>query len=204
MSGLAYTVIKRVSVLGLASGLLAGCAALGGSKAPTADTYELGLSQADDVAAVRAGTQILIAEPSALKALDSDNIVVRTEPLVIQYLDDAQWSDRLPKIVQRRLADTFTASDRFAGVGLPGQGLAIDYQLITEISAFSVDARANAANVVINAKLLDDRTGTVSASRQFRATVPAGGTTADAYVRALDAAFGTVSQDLVRWVADLI
>ena len=181
--------------------LLAGCAAIGGTQA-TADTFELSTPRPGDVSSVRRGTQVLINEPAALKALDSQNIVIETAPLTIQYLDEAQWGDRLPKIVQQRLAATFDATDRFSGIGLPGQGLAIDYQLISEIRSFGIDAARGVAEVEISVKLLNDRNGTVTASRVFSETVAVSPGAANAVlVSAIDRAFGRVATDIVGWVA---
>ena len=112
--------------MALALAALGGCAALGGVT-PTSDTYELRAPSVAGASGVRRGLQLLIAEPGALKALDSENIVVGTAPLTIQYLGESQWSDRLPRLVQRRLAQAFESTGRFSGIGLPGQGLAIDY-----------------------------------------------------------------------------
>ena len=116
--------------------LLSGCALLGGGSKPL-DTYELTAPAAGDGRG-RSYRQILIAEPSALKALDGQNIVISPAPGNIQYLKGAQWADRLPKVVQARLAETFQRSGEFKGVGKPGEGLAIDYQVIVEIRAFEV------------------------------------------------------------------
>ena len=180
---------------------LAGCAAVGGTKA-TSDTFGLSAPKPADVSSVRRGTQILITEPAALKALDSENIVVETAPLTIQYLDEAQWGDRLPKIVQQRLAAAFDATGRFSGVGLPGQGLAIDYQLITEIRAFGIDATAGRAKVEIAAKLLNDRNGTVIATRVFSEEVAVAASAGNpVLVAAIDRAFGRVATEIVSWVA---
>ena len=119
----------------------------------------------------RSRTQVLIAEPSALKALDGQNIVIKPAPGVIQYLKGAQWADRLPKVVQARLADTFQKSGRFGGVGKPGEGLAIDYQVIVDIRAFEVSVDAgNAADIELFVRVLNDRNGQVRASRTFEAT----------------------------------
>ena len=93
---------------------LAGCAALGGKPAPL-DTFELSAPSID--AHGHSRRQILIAQPSALKALDSQNIVIKPSDRSIQYLKGAQWADRLPLIVQARLAETFQRSGSFAGVG---------------------------------------------------------------------------------------
>jgi cholesterol transport system auxiliary component len=183
----------------LASLMLGGCAALGGAQ-PTADTYEVMIPRISESSPVRQGTQILVAEPAALKALDSQNIVVQTDALTIRYLDEAQWSDRLPKMVQARLAQAFQNSDRFKGVGLPGQGLAIDYQIVSDIRAFGVEASSNSARVAIAVKILNDRNGIVASERVFEAQVAASGRSNTAYVAALDRAFETVARDVVAWV----
>ena len=148
--------------------------------------------------------QILIAEPQALKALDSENIVVRSDAASIQYLGGAQWGDRLPKIVQARLVQAFENSGRFGGVGRPGEGLAIDYQVMTDIRAFEIQtAGSDVATVEISVKLLNDRTGDVGSSKVFSASVPVGAGS-DAFVRGLDAAFDNVAVELVNWTAGKI
>lgn len=178
---------------------LAGCALLpGGGPAPL-DTYEL-TAVAPGGGTSRHGRQILIAQPSALKSLDSQNIVITTAPGSIEYLKGAQWADRLPRIVQVRLAETFQRSGKLGGVGLPGEGLAIDYQVLTEVRSFQVAVHgATAADVEIYVKLVDDRNGVVRASRDFTASQPVTAAGNDAYVAALDQAFGAVADEIVRW-----
>lgn len=147
----------------------------------------------------------MIAEPSALKALDGENIVIKPAPGVIQYLKGAQWADRLPRIVQARLAETFQRSGSFAGVGKPGEGLAIDYQVIAEIRAFEIHVSGSRqADVEIFVRLLNDRNGVVRASRSFEASTPVSGSGNDAYIKALDRAFGQVALDIVSWTDSLI
>jgi cholesterol transport system auxiliary component len=183
--------------------VLAGCAGgLGGSTPP--DTY--GLSPAPAVTGDSArNRQILISEPTALKALDSEQIVIRPSPSAIQYLADSQWSDRLPKIVQDKLVQAFENSGRVGGVGRPGEGLAIDYKIITAIRSFEIKADAGEqALVEISAKVLNDRNGVVAATRVFRATSPVAGSGNAAYVRALDRAFEAVVADMVTWTLSRI
>lgn len=184
--------------------VLQACAALGGTGEPP-DTYDLLAPEAVQAEPVRGGTQILIAEPVAVQALDSENIVIVTAPFTIQYLGDSQWGDRLPRLVQRRLAESFERAGTFAGVGLPGQGLAIDYQVVSDIRAFGVDIPGAQAEVEIEVKLLNDRNGVVRANRRFSASVPVARTDSpDTYVRALNTAFNRVASDIVQWVAGLI
>ena len=180
---------------------LGACASLLSQEA-TSDTYQLTALPVVETSRVRPGLQLLVPEPTALKALDSENIVVRPDPITLQYLDESQWSDRLPRLVQKRLAETFEETDRFDGVGLPGQGLAIDYQIVTDIRAFGVDISRREATVMIAVKLLNDRNGTVTATETFAASAAFGaGAGAPDYVAALNRAFSAVVEDIVQWTS---
>lgn len=183
--------------------LAGGCASAGGGAKPL-DTFDLAVPSISTNSSKRAGVQILVAEPQALKALDSESIVVRGSGSSIEYLAGSQWGDRLPKIVQARLVQAFENSGRFGGVGRPGEGLAIDYQVITDIRSFEIRASGNkAAKVEISAKLLNDRNGVVAAGKVFEVTVPAGSDTAT-FVPALDKAFSQVAAEMVAWIASKV
>ena len=183
--------------------MLSGCALLGGGTEPL-DTYVLSAPIPVQTGS-RSRTQILIAEPSAIKSLDGENIVVMPSRGSIQYLKGAQWADRLPRVVQSRLAEAFQSSGRFAGVGQPGEGLAIDYQVIVEIRSFEIRLDGGArSQVEFLVRVLNDRNGTVRASRVFTAGVPAGGSGNDAFVAALDAAFARTAGEIVAWTSGVI
>jgi cholesterol transport system auxiliary component len=183
--------------------LLSGCALFpGGAPAPL-DTFELSAPQLQSKAR-RSRIQILVAEPSALKALDGQNIVIKPSPAVIQYLSGAQWADRLPRIVQARLVETFQRSGRI-GVGKPGEGLAIDYQVIVEVRSFEVRVDGGAqAHVELFVRLLNDRNGVVRSARLFSATVAVGAGGDGAFVAALDRAFGATVLEIVEWTASQV
>lgn len=183
----------------LAFGLLAGC-----SSTSKNDTFDLTPATVTSAPRATKARQILIADPSALKALDSEQIVVRVSPSEIQYLANSQWSDRLPRVVQSNLVEAFENSGRIAGVGKPGQGLAIDYQVVTDIRAFEIETTGNRAVVEISVKLLNDRNGSVRDQQVFRAVVPTGGSDSSAYVRGLNRAFANVSQEIVTWTLSKI
>ena len=185
--------------------LLASCAVLpGGGPAPL-DTYDLAAPILAIDAPRHARTQLLIAEPSALKVLDDQNIVVKTAPGTIEYLSGAQWADRLPKIVQSRLSESFEAADRFGGVGKPGEGLAIDYQIVTEIRAFEIRVGGgDRATVELFVKVLNDRNGIVRAARAFQTSVPVSAAGNGDYIAALDQAFAATASQIVAWTASVI
>lgn len=170
-----------------------------GSKA-TNDTFDITAAAEVKSSIPARSRQLLIADPSALKALDSEQVLVRVSPSEIRYLSKSQWSDKLTRMVQAKLVETFENTGKLDGVGKPGQGLAIDYQLITDVRAFEIDTvGADRGVVEISVKLLDDRNGSVKAQQVFRASETATGTSNEAYISAMDRAFGRVSAEIVAW-----
>ncbi|WP_454849647.1 ABC-type transport auxiliary lipoprotein family protein [Rhizobium binxianense] len=162
------------------------------------DTFDLSAA-VDGTGPSAKGRQILVTQPTALKALDSNQIVIRVSPSEIQYLSRAQWGDTLPRMVQSKLVEAFENSGKLGGVGTPGQGLAIDYQVVSDIRSFEIDAsNGNQAVVEISVKLLNDRNGSVRAQKVFRQMAPAGAGN-PALVKALDRAFTSVADEIVGW-----
>jgi cholesterol transport system auxiliary component len=184
---------KAVVALPLLAALLTACG--GGAKN---DTFDLS-ANATGKGPTSHGKQILIPTPTALSAIDSNQIVVRVSGSQLQYLAKAQWSDKLSRMVQSKLVEAFENSGKVGGVGVPGQGLAIDYQVVTDIRTFEINTVQHAAVVEISAKILNDKTGTIRTQEVFRQVVPTSGTTNDAYVKSLDKAFASVSAQIVDW-----
>lgn len=184
---------------------LPSCAAIPGLGPAPLDTYELTPPSVSSTAPRRSRTQVLVAEPTALRALDGENIVVRTAPASIEYLRGAQWADRLPRMVQARMVDELQATGRLGGVGRPGDGLAIDFQIVSDIRAFEVRVYGQRrATIEMSVRILNDRNGVVRASRVFQVEVPVASPGNDAYVAALDAAHRELASQLVHWVLGAI
>ncbi|SJZ87284.1 ABC-type transport auxiliary lipoprotein family protein [Consotaella salsifontis] len=194
----------RPTVIVALSLALGACAVL--SPAPTPpDTYEISSPKAVTATARASRTQILIAEPTALRTLDGDKIVVKTSPYTVEYLADSQWSDRLTHMVQLRTMQAFENSGRVGAVGVPGQGLAIDYQVVMEIRRFEIAVyEGNRAVVEISVKALNDRNGTVRGTRIFTASQPVAGSSNADRIAALDKAFDEVSSEIVAWTLQRI
>ena len=190
--------VKTPMIAALVVALFAGCTSV------PPDTFEIA---SPTNVAVKGGSraQLLIPEPTAIKTLDNDKIVVKTAPYAIQYLGQSQWSDRLPRMVQLRLLQAFENTGRIGAVGVPGQGLAIDYQLIMEIRRFEIDTSGAAtARIDISVKALNDRNGTVRQTKIFSASAPVGGAGNSAYVAALNRAFDQIAGEIVTWTLGLI
>ncbi|WP_367718789.1 ABC-type transport auxiliary lipoprotein family protein [Nitratireductor sp. GISD-1A_MAKvit] len=195
----------RFSALLVCGGLLAGCAALPGGGPPPVDAFDLSTPSVSQDGRRVGRRQILITEPTAIKTLDGQDIVVKTSSGAIQYLDGARWADRLPRVVQTRIADLYQRSGRFGGVGMPGEGLAIDYQILADLRSFDIRTDGqDRAEVEIFVRILNDRNGVVRASRTFSASAPVIGTGGTAFASALDRAFAAAMADLVDWTISSI
>jgi cholesterol transport system auxiliary component len=173
--------------------LLAGC---GGGPAPA--TY--------DLTAVRQGLRrsgggrlIIVAEPTAIFALDSERIVVRSANGEITYLPRAQWSDRLPRLVQARLIQSFENAGH-AAVGRPTDRLAAAAQLLIDIRTFEVREGTREAAVEVAAKLVTSGSGRISNARLFGATAPVGAIDGQGATQALDQALAAIITQVVGWV----
>lgn len=188
--------------LGLAviAGVLTACGT------PPRDTFDLGVNDVvTDGSTKHKKIQILIDKPDAVKAFDGQDIVIK-QGAALAYLKKAQWSDRLPDLIQARLIQAFDNSGHFGGVGRPGDGLAINYRILTDIRAFDVNIAngRDVASLEIAVKIMDDSNGNIIASHIFSARSPVSGTGNNQYVAALDNAFKKVTTDIVSWTISSI
>ena len=213
--------VQRSVAFVLLAGLASGCVAsvVGADEQPPA-TFDLVTPAAEGDVSPARGVQVLVPEPVTVALLASQRVVVRVAAREVQYLADTRYADTLTKLTQLKLKRAMEASPAVGAAALPGEGLAIDYQLLTDIRAFEVraapilvaDARGQtlprSAFVSLTIKILDDRSGNVVASRVFDSTVPIGpvaeGGVGPAYLAALDAALDAALVDIRSWVSSRI
>ena len=191
---------RLVGVAALAATLmLAGCA---GGGTPDA-LYGLVAPSAIETStpARAARVQVLVPAPRALQALDTSAIAVVDEGPVYTYFPKAAWTDALPKVIQAKMVEALENTRGLRGVGMPGEGLLIDYQLQTDLRAFElrVDGQDRAV-VEVMARLVNDRNGRTRSSRIFRSQVPARSTDVRDAVAAMNQAADAVLREMAAWV----
>ena len=186
----------------LVASVLSGCS--GGSSLFTSappPAYDLAAARSISHRAGRPHGQLVVVEPTALAAFDADKVVVRPQPGETAALMDAQWEDRLPKLVQARLIQSFENANWLRRVGRPEDKLATDFVLVTDVRHFEISAADQSAVVEIAAKIVRERTGRIMSARVFRAVVPAPSTRGEGAVAALNEAFVKVAREVVLWAA---
>jgi cholesterol transport system auxiliary component len=141
--------------------------------------------------------QVLVPEPTMVRALDTDRIAARPSPAEYAYLPGAVWSDRLPKLLQTRLVQTLQNSGRAGAVAVPGQGILVDFQLVVDVRAFELTQEGAVADFV--AKVMDDTNGRIVGTRSFRHVVPVTSRGNAAIVQALDQAMDQAFVEIANW-----
>ena len=148
--------------------------------------------------------QLVIAEPLAIQALDSERILVRRGDHSLAYLAAGQWAARLPSMIQARLVQSFENAHRLSRVARPGDRIVPDYQLDCEIRAFELDVDAGQVTVEIEAKLVDDHSGKILRSQTFTQHRPQVSSEPKAVVASLDQSLTEVMSQMVAWTASAI
>ncbi|MEP0944270.1 MAG: ABC-type transport auxiliary lipoprotein family protein [Rhizobiaceae bacterium] len=189
----------RALLAGTAILALSSCALIKPGEAPR-DTFDI--TAPTSFTGVRGGSraQILVKVPTALSSVDSDRIIVKPTPTVVTYLAGAQWADTVPRLVQAKLVESFENSGATSATAKPGDGLVIDYQLVSDVRRFEVFE--GVATIELSIKLLTDRTGMVRETRIFRASSRSAGDSPDDIVAAFDRAFDELARDVIVWVVN--
>lgn len=197
--------LSAIAIAVALASVLAGCAGTSSliSKAPP-PAYDLVAAKDFPHRSRPARGQLVIVEPVALAAYDAEKIVVRPSPGEAAQLGDAQWQDRLPKLMQARILQSFENASRLRAVGRPADKITTDFVLMTEVRAFEISVADGAAVVEIAAKIVRERTGLIMAAHVFRASVPTAANAGAGAVASLNEAFAKVEQQLVLWAARVI
>jgi phospholipid/cholesterol/gamma-HCH transport system substrate-binding protein len=175
----------------------------GGTKGPVT-TYDLGAPRSFPPLEKVVRAQLVVPEPGAPIALDTQRIVPRWAGAEAASFADAQWSDTVPKLVQAKIIQALDNSGYLSAVSRPMDGLAADYQLLIDIRAFQIAAApGEAAEIELAAKVLGNG-GRIVAGKVFAGKASPASAEAPTAVAALDEAFGKATVELVVWVANVL
>jgi cholesterol transport system auxiliary component len=188
-------------------GTLSGCAGLAQLTQATTPTelYVLTPKSTFDKSLPTLDKQIVVDEPTATSAVDTDQIAVQPTPLQVQYLPGARWVDRAPLIVQTLLIESYENSGRVPAVGSSAIGLRADYVIATNIREFQGKLPSGdpdgplIINVRLNIKVLDAQEDRIIGSRSFDEAAASATDDPSAVASAFDEALGDAMRDAVEW-----
>ncbi len=195
----------RIGRRALAGGVvfaLTGCASLLGVT-PPGKLYRLTPPRDFAAGLPHVSAQLLIDLPQAPAGIDTNRIALTRSPLSLDYFADAEWSDRLPELIQNLLLAGFENSEAITGVDLNAGGLRADFVLRTEIRHF--EAVYDTPNgpprvwVEIVTRLAAVRQRAIVAEDRFEQHAAAAANDVPAIVAAFNTANEAVLRDIVVW-----
>ncbi len=201
--------MKPVSLLALLSAsFLAGCSGLGilSQAAEPNDIYLLTPKSTFATSLPTLRQQLVVEEPTATAAVDTDRIAVQPTPLEIQYLPDSRWVDRAPRIVQALLIESFENTGKVGAVGPSVVALRPDYLIVTDLREFQAhvvpggpDENALDVRVRLNIKVVDAFDDRIIASSSFEEITRSESDEMPGIAYAFDEALGDAMRDAVEW-----
>jgi phospholipid/cholesterol/gamma-HCH transport system substrate-binding protein len=143
--------------------------------------------------------QTVVADPTVPVVLDTQRILITTngeEPVV---MDDAQWADSIPKLVQAKIIESFEKAG-YSRVGRPTDGITADYQLLIEIRQFQVSPSHKTALIALSAKMVGEG-GRIIDARVIETNARTSEMNSASVAAAVNEAFGKAMTELVTWVS---
>lgn len=188
-------------------GILAGLERMTGGATSQAEipVYDLVAASAVPPPPAEAPSWLLVVpEPTTLMGFNTDKILLQPATGESVPVPNAKWSDNLPVLFQEKVIQSFENAGYARSVSRTREGVTGDYQLLIDIRRFHVSTSLEPmAEIDFVAKILG-QDGKIIGAQNFQASAPAKGTDAQAYVTALDDAFGKVLIELLAWTTDAI
>lgn len=187
---------------------LSGCAGLGTINRAATPTDLFTLTPKSTFASnlPRLQQQIVIEEPTATAAVDTDQIAVHPTPLQVEYLPRVRWVDRAPLIVQALMIESFENSGKVAAVGRSTVGLRPDYTIVSDVREFQANLPAADVedapleiHVRLNLKIIDSFRDHIIGSNSFGEVVVAQSDEMIDVAAAFDTALGRAMRKSVEW-----
>lgn len=139
---------------------------------------------------------LTIDEPTTSILYDSQRIILQKRDTsgLVNYAvaQDLEWTERLPKLLQRSLA-SYLKSPSFPAIHSETKTFPSDYKLLTDIEKFHIQS-PGAVEVALNMTLVDVNHNSVVATKSFSYTLPSEHSTY-AYISAFE-------KSIERWGED--
>jgi cholesterol transport system auxiliary component len=200
--GVARRSLTGAAILALVGLALAGCASLFVAN-PPGRLYRLTAADAFPANLPRVDVQLAVDPPQAPAGIDTTRIALSRSPLSLDYYADAEWTDRVPVLLQTALLASFENSGAVAAIDPAATGLRADFTLETEIRHFEAVYKQNGAPpvvwVAVVARLIATRQREIIAQSAFDRRVPATANNVPDVIAAFNSATDILIRDIVMW-----
>jgi len=184
--------------------LLAGCASLLPGAKPLGDLYDLTPKSTFKSGLPDVDWQVVVEEPFAASAVNTDRIALMPELTEVRYYADARWVDRAPRLVQTLLVESFENTGHIGAVGRQAIGLTSDFTIKSELREFQaeyfgLEGSGPRVRVRLNLKIIKEPEGLIVASKSFERAVDIEKDDIKMIVEGFDRALGRVLKKSITW-----
>lgn len=147
--------------------------------------------------------QLVISNVKTISSFDTARIVIKMPGGQTRTVDNAQWSDDAPKLIQEKLVQTFENAHYLDSVSPLLDQMTGDYQLLIDLRSFDFVLATNRAEIEMTAKILS-KDGRIVGAQLFHEEGAGAATASPADIaKAMDEAFGKAARALVTWAAPI-
>jgi phospholipid/cholesterol/gamma-HCH transport system substrate-binding protein len=148
--------------------------------------------------------QFVVTQPTAIVALQTQQMLMRAEDGELSQIGEALWSDSLPLLIQTKLITSFENAGFVVEVSAPADVLKPKFQVLIDLRAFNISAGTDrSATIEFTARIVGEDGHTKSA-KLFRASVPEASNDPAQIAAAFNSAFATIATELIAWTTNAI
>lgn len=192
---------RAVRLAALFVPLLAACAALQPAAAPVIHRYLLALPAPTSAPATAVGPVLVVDPPAAAPGLQGRGMVYVRRPYQLDYFARHGWVDPPARMLEPLLVQALQRQAGFRTVPASLGGVSVDLRLETRILRLQQEFTVHPSRerLVLQAWLIDARSGRVLADRVFEAIEPAPGNDPYSGVQAANRAVAKVLAQLAAF-----
>jgi len=170
------------------------------SKGPL-PTFDLTAPQIAVAPSKKPGKELVVADLTTSVRNDTQRIIVVASDGQSSFLDNAQWADSTPKLLQAKIIQSLENANFLAGVGRPSDGLTNDFQLLIDLRSFQISlVSPPKAEITFMAQIATPK-GRIIDGRVFHGEAPVKAMDPASAIEALNQAFTQSAAELVQWTA---
>ncbi|MFM7083787.1 MAG: MlaD family protein [Hyphomicrobium sp.] len=149
---------------------------------------------------VRGEVQLVVPEPAASMALNSDKLPIRGTLPDPRVFDNGVLADTVPALVQAKIIESLENTQCFKSVTRLIEGLETDVQLIVDIRSFGISGEPTLkADIDLSCKLIGNE-GKILGAQIFSDTSELRSTDMQGAIGGLNESFGSLLKNVVVWV----
>jgi phospholipid/cholesterol/gamma-HCH transport system substrate-binding protein len=149
-------------------------------------------------------TQFVVMPPTAVVALQTQQMLMRADDGELSQIGEALWSDSLPLLIQAKLVASFENAGFAANISAPADAIKPKFQILIDLRNFEISAGTErSATIEFTARIVGED-GHIKSGKVFHASVSEAGGDPAQIVAAFNSAFATIATELITWTTSVI